>query len=104
MLNEVAKAVPWLIGGSADLSPSTLTRLGPPSDKGDNPFGDFGPDVVHTWSFGVERELSKNSAIEARYVGNHGINLFQTVDGNPYFGTVGTTTEAPVGKSPLLDE
>jgi transketolase len=44
VLNEIAKAVPWLIGGSADLAPSTLTRLGPPSEKDGNPFGDFGPD------------------------------------------------------------
>jgi transketolase len=52
VLNELAKAVPWIIGGSADLSPSTLTRLGPASDSVDktthepipNPFGDFGPD------------------------------------------------------------
>jgi transketolase len=46
VIQEVAKAVPWLIGGSADLSPSTLTRLGPPSEKDGNPFGDFGPDGV----------------------------------------------------------
>jgi transketolase len=44
VLNAVAKAVPWLIGGSADLAPSTLTRLGPASEKGGNEFGDFGPD------------------------------------------------------------
>src|SRR5688500_10610304 len=52
VLNELAKVIPWLMGGSADLSPSTLTRLGPPSDAVDktthepvnNPFGDFGPD------------------------------------------------------------
>jgi transketolase len=44
VLNAVAKAVPWLIGGSADLSPSTLTRLGPTSDKDNAEFGDFGPD------------------------------------------------------------
>jgi carboxypeptidase family protein len=47
----------------------------------------FGPDKVHTWSFGFERETSKNSALEVRYVGNKGTNLFQTVDGNPYLGT-----------------
>jgi len=46
----------------------------------------FGPDRVHTWSFGFERELTKNAVIEARYVGNRGTNLFQTVDGNPYAG------------------
>ena len=44
VLNAVAKAIPWLIGGSADLAPSTLTRLGPASEKGGNEFGDFGPD------------------------------------------------------------
>ena len=27
MLNALARHVPWLIGGSADLAPSTLTRL-----------------------------------------------------------------------------
>jgi len=47
----------------------------------------FGPDKVQSWSFGVEREVTKSSAVEARYVGNHGYNLFQTVDGNPYVGT-----------------
>jgi hypothetical protein len=44
----------------------------------------FGPDKVHTWSFGFERELGKNAALEARYVGNHAYNLFQTLDGNPF--------------------
>ncbi|HMC29431.1 MAG TPA: TonB-dependent receptor [Candidatus Angelobacter sp.] len=43
----------------------------------------FGPDKVHTWTLGLERELTKNAAIEARYVGNHAYNLFQTLDGNP---------------------
>lgn len=44
---------------------------------------DFGPDKVHSWSLGFEREITKNAVFEARYVGNHGYNLFQTVDGNP---------------------
>jgi hypothetical protein len=43
----------------------------------------FGPDKVHTWTFGFERELTKNTAFEARYVGNHGYNLFQTINANP---------------------
>ncbi|HET9838800.1 MAG TPA: TonB-dependent receptor [Candidatus Angelobacter sp.] len=54
----------------------------------------FGPDKVHTWSFGFERELSKNSVFEARYAGNHAVNLFQTVDGNPYLGiATGTASQ-----------
>jgi carboxypeptidase family protein len=43
----------------------------------------FGPDRVHTWNLGIERELTKNSAVELRYVGNHATDLFQTVNGNP---------------------
>jgi hypothetical protein len=44
----------------------------------------FGPDKVHAWSFGIQRELSKAAAVEVRYVGNHGTNLFQSIDENPY--------------------
>jgi hypothetical protein len=46
----------------------------------------FGPDKVHSWSFGFERELTKSAVFEARYVGNHAVNLFQTVDANPFAG------------------
>ena len=44
----------------------------------------FGPDRVQEWSLGVERELSRKSAIELRYVGNHAKDVFQSVDGNPF--------------------
>jgi carboxypeptidase family protein len=46
----------------------------------------FGPDMVHSWSFGLERRLGNNMAFEARYVGNAGRHLFQTLDGNPMIG------------------
>lgn len=60
----------------------------------------FGPDRVHTWSFGFERETSKNSAVEVRYVGNVGQNLFQTVDGNPYVGTAAAPGQLQAGLLP----
>jgi hypothetical protein len=44
----------------------------------------FGPDRVHSWSLGIQREFGKRAAAEVRYVGNHSENLFQSVDGNPY--------------------
>ncbi len=47
----------------------------------------FRPDQVSSWSFGVERQVTRNSAFEVRYVGNHALHLFQTVDGNPFLGT-----------------
>jgi hypothetical protein len=60
----------------------------------------FGPDKVQSWSFGIEREVTKNSAFEARYVGNHGYNLFQTVDGNPYVGTAAKPGQLQAGLLP----
>ncbi|HET6843134.1 MAG TPA: carboxypeptidase regulatory-like domain-containing protein [Candidatus Angelobacter sp.] len=47
----------------------------------------FSPDRVDSWSLGLERTVTKNSAFEARYVGNRSTNLFQTLDGNPQIGT-----------------
>lgn len=45
---------------------------------------DLKPDRVHTWSLGVQREITKNSAFEVRYAGNHGTDLLQSVNGNPF--------------------
>jgi hypothetical protein len=44
----------------------------------------FGPDRVHEWSLGVQRQITANTAFEARYVGNHGWDLFQSINANPY--------------------
>ncbi|HEV2425861.1 MAG TPA: TonB-dependent receptor [Terriglobia bacterium] len=44
----------------------------------------FGPDHVQSWSFGVQRQILPTLVAEARYVGNHGANLFQSVNANPY--------------------
>jgi hypothetical protein len=35
------------------------------------------------WNFGVQRELFAHSVLEVKYVGNHGIGQFQSVNGNP---------------------
>jgi len=43
----------------------------------------FGPDKVHSYSFGFEREITKNSVVEVRYAGNRAYHLFQSVNGNP---------------------
>ncbi len=42
------------------------------------------PDRVHTWSLGIQREITKHSAVEARYIGTHGSDLLQSVNGNPF--------------------
>jgi hypothetical protein len=37
---------------------------------------------VQQWSFGIEREIANNTAIEVRYVGNHAVKIFRAVDYN----------------------
>jgi hypothetical protein len=44
---------------------------------------DFGPQKTHEWSFGLQREIAGGAVFEARYVGNHALNLFQSINGNP---------------------
>jgi hypothetical protein len=71
----------------ASLSSSIATNTFDPRTQNETTMDpNFGPDKVHTWSFGIERELSKNAVLEARYAGNHAVNLFQTVDSNPFAG------------------
>jgi hypothetical protein len=72
--NVRTAAAPFLTPGVFDPRTFAETTITP----------NFGPDKVHTWTFGFERELSKNSAFEARYVGNHATDLFQTVNQNPF--------------------
>ncbi len=44
----------------------------------------FQPDEVREWSFGIQRQLSPHLVVESRYVGNHGADLFQQFNANPY--------------------
>ena len=72
--NVRASLAPFLQKGVFDPRTFAETTISP----------NFGPDKVHTWSFGFERELSKNSAFEARYAGNRAYDLFQTINANPF--------------------
>src|ERR1041385_1312407 len=72
--NVRAELNPQLLKGVFDPRTFNNTSLSP----------DFGPDMVHSYSFGIEREISKNSALELRYVGNHAVDLFQSINGNPF--------------------
>jgi hypothetical protein len=42
---------------------------------------DFNPNIkagyVQSWTFGIQRELTKDTALEIRYVGNHGTHLWR---------------------------
>jgi len=43
---------------------------------------------VQTYSFGVEHSLTSKLLMSVRYVGNHGVGNFQSVDSNPYLAPV----------------
>ncbi|HEU5412742.1 MAG TPA: TonB-dependent receptor [Candidatus Angelobacter sp.] len=81
----------------AELSPQ-LQRLAfdPRSNLETTISPNFGPDKVQSWNFGIERQVTRDSAVELRYVGNHAYDLFQTVNGNPI--VTGNST-APAGLS-----
>jgi outer membrane receptor protein involved in Fe transport len=40
------------------------------------------------WSLGIQRELPGNNVFEVRYVGTHGVGLFQTINANPFIGNL----------------
>ena len=63
----------FLVKGVADPRSFNQTTVTP----------DFRSDRVHSWSFGVQRELSPNAVAEVRYAGNHGTDLFQSINANP---------------------
>ncbi|MDT7540662.1 MAG: hypothetical protein QOE33_566 [Acidobacteriota bacterium] len=44
------------------------------------------------FSLGVQRQFGRNHVAEVRYVGNHGVGLFQSVLRNPFVGVPGSTT------------
>lgn len=51
------------------------------SDNFHNPY-------VQQWSFGFERSITSRISFESRYVGNHGVGNFQTINANPQICTV----------------
>jgi hypothetical protein len=94
---------PGLIQTAADNAPKgVLTAAGVPlatptfkipitdaenfAVNADNGLWTFDPNLrvpyVQQWSFGIEREIADNTAIEARYVGNHAVKIFRAIDYN----------------------
>ena len=90
--NVRAELAPALTPGVIDPRTQAETSVTP----------NFGPDKVHTWSLGIERELTKNSALEVRYVGNRAANLFQSINGNPFIADLATAFPnlIPAGVTP----
>ncbi len=77
-----AELAPFLTLGVADPRSFNQTTITP----------NFRADHVQSWSFGVQRELAPGAVFEARYVGNHGANLFQSINENPEIAQLFTST------------
>jgi hypothetical protein len=74
----------------------TFPALAAPSDTSRFPLtpsagaavasNDFDPHLragyTQSWTFGLQRELNKNTAVEVRYVGTHGTHLWRQMDYN----------------------
>jgi hypothetical protein len=93
--NVRAALAPFLTTGVFDPRSFNYTSISP----------NFGPDKVHSWSLGVQQEVAKGAVVEARYVGNHGADLFQSINGNPYILGLATNYPnlVPAGETPCPD-
>ncbi|HTB91950.1 MAG TPA: TonB-dependent receptor [Candidatus Sulfotelmatobacter sp.] len=62
----------------------------------------FGPQKTSRWSLGVQRELSPAAAIEVRYVGNHAMDLYQSINQNPLIAGIAADFPSllPAGVTP----
>jgi Carboxypeptidase regulatory-like domain len=87
-----AELAPFLTLGVSDPRKFNQTSVAP----------NFKPDRVHSWSFGIQRELGNHAAAEVRYVGNHAVNLFQSINGNPYIADLAQGISDGVFKASLL--
>jgi hypothetical protein len=82
-------AAPFGPAVRSELASSLTLGVADPRDFNQtNTSPNFSPDQVSEWSFGIQRALSTNMTFEARYVGNHGSDLFQSINANPYIAGI----------------
>ncbi len=86
---------------------SQLARGGNPGASNNTTVApDFHESRTYLWSFGIEREITKQVAFESRYVGNHATGLYQTINANPALAgliTNGFSSFIPAGVTPCAD-
>lgn len=107
-LNASPSATPEIFGapGSRWLRDGPATYPFQPIPQAIFPFAsprgaslnDFNPDLrigyVQSWSFGIQREIAKDTALEIRYVANHGTRLWRQYE----------LSEANIFENGFLDE
>jgi outer membrane receptor protein involved in Fe transport len=72
---------------------ATLTTVAP----------DFRSPYSEQWSFGMQRQIGRSNVVEVRYLGTHGVGLFQSVNANPRIDQLinGFTIATDAAGSPL---
>jgi hypothetical protein len=96
-------ANPTGVNNRADLAPVLVRGVFDPRTFNDTSITpNFGPQKTDEWSFGVQRELKAGLVAEARYIGNHGTHLFQTINENPNIAGLlaAFPTQVPSGLTP----
>jgi hypothetical protein len=65
---------------------------------------DFRSPYSEQWSFGVQHQFGRKHVAEVRYVGNHGVGLFQNINGNFFVGPLvnGVGTGTPGNTAPVV--
>jgi len=66
----------------------------------------FHEPMTQEWTLGIQRELSSKMVLEVRYVGNHVVGNFQTVNANPDLSGLianGFSSLIPAGVTPCAD-
>jgi hypothetical protein len=92
LIQNVANTTPTNVLTSAGIPLPNPTFTTPITDASNlllnngNGLWTFDPNLrvpyVQQWSFGIEREIARNTAFEVRYVGNHAVKLFRAIDIN----------------------
>ena len=106
--------VPGLPDGSSFNGSDILAHLGPLVPTGSNP--GFTPETLvannfhnpysQQWNLGIQRSFGPRVVAEVRYVGNHTVGNFQTLDGNPALQpliSAGFQDLIPAGLTPCTD-
>jgi len=66
--------------------PSSLTPTFPLAVAAGTSISDFSPNLkteyVQSWDIGLQREITRDTVLEVRYIGNHGTDLWRTINLN----------------------
>ncbi len=96
--NEIRAALLSLIPTGVGIDPGVRTQTQVSSDF-HNPYS-------QQWNLGIQRDLGGKMAFEVRYVGNHTVGNFQSVNANPALGGLinnGFGSLIPSGVTPCAD-